>query len=66
MEFDWDKFKEYVDTYPDGNLDPKIIIKDIIYGLGISISNEFQYANGYKKFVKEHLIPFLSDKNIRK
>jgi len=66
MNFDWDKFKEYVDTYSDGNLYTSIIIKDMIYGLGISMSNEFEYAQGYDKFIEEILIPLISRKNIRK
>jgi hypothetical protein len=65
MEFNWDKFKEHVDSYPNGNLDSAIIIKDMIYGLGLSISNDFKYANGYRTFIKKYLIPFLSEENKR-
>jgi hypothetical protein len=53
IKFNWEKFKEYVNTYdPEmhgGNW--KIILEDMLYCLGISIDeNEFRYANGYKKF----------------
>lgn len=64
-EFDWEKFKEYVNTYPDGHLDTSIIIKDMVYGLGICISNEYEYSSGFKRFLDSELIPRLKDKNIR-
>jgi hypothetical protein len=50
---DWDKFLDYILTYdPEkhGNNNPLTIQEDVIYGLGISTSNEFSFADGYKKF----------------
>lgn len=56
--FDWEKFKDYVNTYDPkihGLNIPETIIKDMIYGLGISSDeDEYLYVDGYKKFV-EHL-----------
>lgn len=52
--FDFEKFKEYVDTY-----DPKkhgldsseTIFKDMLYGIGIAIDEErFGFADGFKRF----------------
>jgi len=51
--FDWEKFKEYVNTY-----EPKThginkwntILNDMLYGLGISLDDEFEFADGFKKF----------------
>jgi len=59
--FDWEKFKNYVDTYDPkkhGLNNPETIMKDMIYGLGISLDEEeFRFSDGYKKFVQ-----YLKDK----
>jgi hypothetical protein len=53
-EFDWEAFKKYVDTYVPGNHganDTKIIIEDMLYGLGLSIDKKtYAFADGYDKF----------------
>jgi hypothetical protein len=55
MKFDFDKFKEYVNTYEpekDGCGIGDIIIKDMIYGIGISYDkNKYSMADGYKMFL---------------
>ena len=54
-KFDWKKFKEYVNTYEPkkhGLDDSQIIIKDMIYGLGLSADKEkYQFNNGFKEFI---------------
>lgn len=56
--FDWEKFKNYVNTYDPkthGGDNWQIILQDMLYGLGISIDDEyFKYVDGYKKF-KQYL-----------
>lgn len=53
FEFDWKKFKDYVNTYDPkyhANNDYKIIIEDMLYGIGISVDGKFKWPKGYKKF----------------
>ena len=59
FDFDFEKFKEYVNTY-----DPKTtgggrdttIVKDMVYGLGIALDDEkYSMADGFRKFMK-HLV----------
>ncbi len=54
--FDWNKFKEYVNTYdPEkhGLSNDVTIIKDMIYGLGIAIDDDrYGAAAGYVRFLK--------------
>ena len=62
ISFDWDYFYNYIITYSPkehaGN-DPQIILRDILYGLGVATNkSEYRWGNGYKKF-KEWLIMFL-------
>jgi len=55
MKFDFEKFKEYVKTYDpkrDGCSRDDIIIKDMIYGIGISYDKKYYGFSGYKKFLK--------------
>jgi len=57
-----DSLKEYVDTY-DQQSDweryrLETYVNDVLYGLGISISDEFRYADGFDRFkqvLREHL-----------
>lgn len=56
--FDWEKFKEYVNTYkPElykhSTNQPEIILKDMLYGLGIAIDKSFEMNDGYKRFIDE-------------
>ena len=54
--------KEYVDTY-DQQSDweryrSETYVNDVLYGLGISISDEFRFAEGFDRFkevLREHL-----------
>jgi hypothetical protein len=66
-KFDWDKFKEYVDTYdPDKHAasNPDIILEDMLYGLGTSLKpKEYKMSNGYKNF-KQDLIDFIKEKTL--
>ena len=55
MEFDFEKFKQYVNTYDpkkDGCSDDTIIIKDMIYGIGVSYKEKYKFGQGYIKFIK--------------
>lgn len=56
FKFDWDIFYKYVKTYsPEKHgLDlPDVILKDMIYGLGISIdSTNFRFSKGFQNFQK--------------
>ena len=52
-----EKFQEYVATYKESNAcgSEETFIKDMIYGIGLSIDKEkYSMASGYKKF-KEYL-----------
>jgi len=57
-QFDLVKFKEYVNTYTKtgnggGCDDDRIIVKDLIYGIGLGLDDEeFKNADGYQKFLK--------------
>lgn len=63
-DFDFEKFKEYVNTYNPKthglNMDVTII-KDMVYGLGISLDEPtYQWANGFAKFkdyLRDKIIP---------
>ena len=56
--FDWEKFKNYVDTYnpkTDGGGNWHTIMLDMLYGIGISLDEEeFTGASGFKNF-REYL-----------
>ena len=68
MEFDWENFKEYVNSYdPEKHAsgDTNIILTDMTYGLGIHTSKAFEFHAGYTRFLREFLFPTLLDKNIR-
>jgi hypothetical protein len=55
-KFDWEQFLDYVNSY-----DPKklagdkvvIIVKDLLYGIGISLDDRFTFADGYKRFMDD-------------
>ena len=55
-KFDWQHFLDYVNSY-----DPKklandkvdIIVKDLLYGIGISLDDSFRFADGYKRFMDD-------------
>jgi len=55
-KFDMDGFLDYVNSY-----DPKklandkvdIIVKDLLYGIAISLDDSFRYADGYKRFMDD-------------
>ena len=55
-KFQWKVFAEYVKSYnskQDGRSNTTIIIKDILYGMGISLNKEFKFGEGYAKFIRE-------------
>ncbi len=56
-KFDLDKFKEYVNTYDikkNGLNNDVTILKDMIYGLGISMDSEkYSFNSGFKKFISK-------------
>ena len=51
--FDWVKFKEYVNTYDPtkDSFDDFCIIEDMVYGLGISLDDKYRMADGFRKFL---------------
>mgnify|MGYP003143823603 FL=1 len=55
-KFDIEKFKEYVNTYDakkNGLDNSEVIVKDMIYGIGICLDKkEFSFADGYRKFTE--------------
>lgn len=65
--FDWDKFKDYVNTYKPqehGLNIPDVVLEDMLYGLGISLnSKEYKMRDGYEKF-KQDLIKFIEEKTL--
>ena len=52
--FDWDTFKEYVNTYDPikhGLNNQRTIMHDMLYGIGLSMDKKmYQYNQGYRKF----------------
>lgn len=65
IAFDWNAFKEYVNTYDPqkhGLNRKKTIINDMLYGIGLSTCREkYRYADGYAKF-KQFLKELFNDK----
>ena len=47
------KYTEYVSTYgKDGiDLSNDIMIKDMLYGIGTSLSSKYKFNAGYRKFL---------------
>ena len=60
--FDFEKFKEYVNTYDPhkhGLGSDNTIIKDMVYGMGIALDEKkYSMADGFRKFVK-HLVDLI-------
>jgi hypothetical protein len=58
--------KIYIDTYDSQkgyeDYSTQIYIDDILYGLAISLSNEYTYAPGFEQFKKD-LQEYLNDKS---
>jgi hypothetical protein len=55
-KFKWQEFLEYVNTYDpkkDGIDNVEIIIKDLLYGIGVSLDDSFKFADGYKRFMDD-------------
>jgi hypothetical protein len=63
-KFNLKAFKKYVNTYDvlrHGGDDDRIIIKDMIYGIGIALDDEeYRNADGWKKF-KAFIQPLLDE-----
>ena len=55
-KFDMQKFKDYVQTYDtkkNGLDNSEVIVKDMIYGIGLCLDKkEFGFADGYRKFTE--------------
>jgi hypothetical protein len=54
-KFNFIEFKNYVDTYDPkrhGLNKPDIIVKDLLYGIGVSIDKKFSCFDGFKKFIE--------------
>jgi len=66
-KFDFDAFMEYVNTYDPKRhaLDePETILKDMIYGLGLSLDKDrYKFADGYGRF-KYYLETLISTSKI--
>ncbi len=58
--FNWEKFKEYVNTYDvkQHSANDKCTFEDMLYGLANAIDSKYRGANGYKQF-KQHLKDWL-------
>lgn len=56
QKFNWNKFKEYVNTYPTeliDNTSNKTILLDMLYGLGVSLDDvNYRWNDGFKQFLK--------------
>lgn len=54
-KFDMQKFRDYVNSYDEKKhgLDNDVtIVKDMVYGIGISLDdNEYSFITGLKKFI---------------
>jgi len=65
--FNWEYFKEYVDTYDINkhSTGDQCTIEDMLYGLGVALyGKKYKYANGYRLF-KSHLNNWLeNNKNL--
>lgn len=55
QNFDWGKFKKYVNTYDvkQHSSDDKCTFEDVLYGLAIAIDGKYKFANGYKLFKQQ-------------
>ena len=66
-KFDMQKFKEYVQTYDakkNGLDNDDTIVKDMLYGIGLSLNKkEFEFADGFKKF-KTFIKAFLTEQEL--
>lgn len=54
--------RDFMNTYDQqqgyGDYSDDTYINDVLYGLGVSLSKEYQFAGGFRKFralLKEHL-----------
>lgn len=57
------KFQQYVDTYSSQryykDYCDETFIHDMLYGVAISIDKKYEWRSGYKKFIKDIIIPEL-------
>ena len=55
-KFDFKRFKEYINSYPEEEINlfsDKSTILDILYGIGISLNgDEYVFSDGFIKFLK--------------
>lgn len=48
-----DKMKRYVNTYDENQFfDEESFIKDMIYGIGVSLSNKNRFRGSFQKFLQ--------------
>lgn len=55
-KFDWQHFLDYVNSYDPKELaddKPETVVKDLLYGIGISLDDSFRFADGYKRFIDD-------------
>lgn len=57
--------KDYIITYENQtgykNYSDCTFIADILYGLGVSLSDEYQNADGFRKFKEKVLAPYVNE-----
>ena len=53
--FNWEKFKEYVNTYDvkQHSVNDKCTFEDMLYGLATALDNKYRWANGYRLFKQQ-------------
>lgn len=66
--FDWDKFKKFVNTYDPtkDSFDDFCIVEDMVYGLGIALSDKYRWADGFRKFLVDLNGQFVEKYNTKK
>lgn len=54
-------YKKYVKSYKaiDCIEEPECFIEDMLYGIGASLSDEYDFASGYNKFILEFVKPLV-------
>lgn len=57
--------KDYINTYENQtgykDYSDRTFIADILYGLGASLDDEYQNADGFRKFKEEVLAPYVNE-----
>lgn len=62
-----DYLTDYMNTYKDQanyqDYTPYTFVQDIIYGLGVAMSEDHKFANGYRDF-KKKLVDYLEHRDV--